>query len=186
MHRAAVAAPAASTDRFVVEAPPTPGIPHRLGQILVSEESVYGLILVSGMIVVSNTLTGTSANALLTVVVTVIVFFAAHVYAGTIAGLAREHRGDFRASFRAALHHSEGMLVISVIPVVILLLGVSRVIDDDLAIWAALLVDTAILGVVGWFAVARWNPKFWVRITSALITAGFGFILVLLKAFIHH
>ena len=47
-----------------------PGILAKLGRILISEESVYGLILVSGMIVVSNTLTGTSANALLTVVVT--------------------------------------------------------------------------------------------------------------------
>lgn len=159
---------------------------RRLGRIVVSEESVYGLILVSGMIVVSNTLTGTSGGALLTVVVTVLVFFAAHVYAGTIAGLAREHRGDLGASFRAALHHSEGMLLISVVPVAILLLGVSRVVDDDLAIWTALLVDTAILGVVGWFAVARWNPRFWVRLASAVITAGFGGILILMKAFIHH
>lgn len=167
-------------------APPQPGITRRIGRILISEESVYGLILVSGMIVVSNTLTGTSANALLTVVVTVVVFFAAHVYAGTVAGLAREHRGDLKVSFVAAFHRSEGMLLVSVIPVVILLLGVSRVVDDDLAIWTALLVDTVILGVLGWFAVARWNPRFWVRLTSALITAGFGGILVLMKAFIHH
>lgn len=163
-----------------------PGILAKLGRILISEESVYGLILVSGMIVVSNTLTGTSANALLTVVVTVFVFFAAHVYAGTVAGLATEHRGDVRTSFIAAVHRSEGMLLVSVVPIVILLFGVTRAIDDDLAIWGALLVDTVLLGVLGWFAVARWNPSFWVRLMSALITAGFGGILALMKAFIHH
>ncbi len=165
---------------------PAAGRLARLGRVLISEESVYGLILVSGMIVVSNSLTGTSANALLTVVVTVIVFFAAHVYAGTIAGLARTHRGDLRASFSAAVHHSEGMLLVSVVPLVILLLGVSRVIDDELAIWTALVVDTVILGLLGWFAVARWDERFWVRLTSALITAAFGGILIMLKSFIHH
>jgi hypothetical protein len=60
------------------------------------------------------------------------------------------------------------------------------VIDDDLAIWTALIVDTVILGLLGWFAVARWDRRFAVRLASALITAGFGGILVLLKAFIHH
>lgn len=159
----------------------------KAGRILISEESVYGLILVSGMIVVSNTLTGTSAGALVTVVVTVIVFFAAHVYAGTIAGIAKEHtRGDLRQSFVAALHHSEGMLLVSVAPLAVLLLGVTRVVDDEVAIWSALAVDTVLLGALGWFAVARWNPRFWPRMLSALITAAFGGVLVALKALIHH
>ena len=41
-------------------------------RILQSEEAVYGLILVSGMIVVSHSIVGTSINAFVTVVVTVI------------------------------------------------------------------------------------------------------------------
>ena len=64
------------------------GTTPKVTRILMSEEAIYGLILVSGMIVVSYDLTGTSLNALITVVVTVIVFFAAHVYAGTLARLA--------------------------------------------------------------------------------------------------
>ncbi|MBN9174600.1 MAG: hypothetical protein J0I70_10675, partial [Microbacterium sp.] len=67
-----------------------------------SEEAVYGLILVSGMIVVSNSVVGTSANALLSVVITVIVFFAAHVYAGTLARLAADEHSDLRSSVAAA------------------------------------------------------------------------------------
>jgi hypothetical protein len=86
----------------------------------------------------------------------------------------------------AAIQHSIGMLAASVIPIVILLLGVSHVVDDEIAIWAALIVDTVLLGVLGWFAVARWSPHFWVRITSALITAAFGGIIALLKALVHH
>lgn len=166
--------------------PVAPPVFTRIGRILISEESIYGLILISGMIVVSNTLTGTSINALITVMVTVVVFFAAHVYAGTIAGMAKDHtRGDLRVSLVAALHHSEGMLLVAIAPIAVLLLGVSRVIDDEVAIWAALIIDTLILGVLGWFAVARWTPRFWPRMASALITAAFGGILVALKALIH-
>jgi hypothetical protein len=155
--------------------------------LMMSEEAIYGLILVTGMIVLSNSIAGTSLNALITVVVTVIVFFAAHVYAGTIAHLATQHgHGDVRISLRAAAWRSLGMLVASVVPIVILLLGVSHVIDDDTAIWTALIVDTVLLGILGWAAIARWSTRFWVRLGSALITAAFGGVLALLKAFVHH
>ncbi|QDZ16734.1 hypothetical protein FPZ11_06120 [Humibacter ginsenosidimutans] len=151
-----------------------------------SEEAVYGLILVTGMIVVSNSLVGTSANALVTVAITVVVFFAAHVYAGTIAHLAtRQGHGDLWISALAAAKRSIGMLVASVIPLLILLLGVSHVIDDDAAILTALAVDTVLLGVLGWLAVARWTPSFWVRMGSALVSAAFGAVIALLKALVH-
>lgn len=152
-----------------------------------SEEAVYGLILVSGMIVVSNSLVGTSLNALITVIVTVLVFYAAHIYAGTLARLAAtDGVAGFFPSLRASARHSLGMLVAAVPPLVILLLGVWRVFEDDTAIWTALFVDTALLGLLGWFAVSRWTKHVWPRIVSALITAAFGLVLVALKAFIHH
>jgi len=166
---------------------PDPGVARRVSRLLITEESVYGLILVSGMIVVSNNLTGTSLNALATVAVTVLVFFAAHVYAGTLARLAKERAdGGLRASFMAAVHHSEGMLLASIAPLLVLLLGVVNVLDDDTAIWSALIVDTLLLGVLGWLAVARWTPRFWLRLSSALITAAFGGVIILLKSLIHH
>lgn len=155
-------------------------------RLLVSEEAVYGLILVSGMIVVSNSVVGTSLNALATVVVTVLVFFAAHVYAGTLARMVATGGRDKRACFLAAVRHSEGMLLISLLPIAILLLGVSRLVDDDLAIWGALSVDTLALGVLGWLAVSKWTRRFWPRLLSALITAGFGAAITALKAFVTH
>ncbi|TQJ31718.1 hypothetical protein [Microbacterium sp. SLBN-146] len=158
-----------------------------VARVLQSEEAVYGLILVSGMIVVSNSLVGTSINALLTVVVTVFVFFCAHVYAGTLARLAAtDGAAGFGPSLVASAKHSLGMLIAAVPPLVVLLLGVTRVFPDDTAIWAALILDTALLAVLGWFAVSRWTVRVWPRILSAVITAGFGVILVALKALIHH
>lgn len=163
------------------------GTTPKVTRILMSEEAVYGLILVSGMIVVSYNLTATSLNALITVVVTVVVFFAAHVYAGTLARLAAtEGKAGLPASLHAAVHHSIGMLVISLAPIAVLLLGVTQVVPDDLAVWLALVIDTLALATLGWIAVAKWTRHFWPRVASALITAAFGLILVALKAFASH
>lgn len=163
------------------------GTSPKVTRILMSEEAVYGLILVSGMIVVSYNLTGTSLSALVTVVVTVLVFFAAHVYAGTLARLAAtDGKAGLPDSIRAAVRHSLGMLLISLAPVAVLLLGVTRVVPDDLAIWLALVIDTLALATLGWLAVAKWTRNFWLRLASALTTAAFGLIIVALKAFINH
>jgi len=163
------------------------GTTPRVTRILMSEEAIYGLILVSGMIVVSYTLTGTSLSALVTVVVTVLVFFAAHVYAGTLARLAAtDGSAGLADSLRAAAYHSLGMLLISLAPIAVLLLGVTRFFDDDLAVWLALLVDTLALGILGWLAVAKWTRHFWLRLASAVITAAFGGVIIVLKAFVHH
>ena len=163
------------------------GTAPRVTRILMSEESIYGLILVSGMIVVSYDLTGTSLSALITVVVTVIVFFIAHVYSGTLARLAEtDGKATLPDSLGRALYHSLGMLVVSLAPITVLLLGVTRAIDDDLAIWTALIIDTVALGILGWLAVAKWTKHFWLRVASALLTAAFGGILIVMKAFIHH
>ena len=78
------------------------------------------------------------------------------------------------------------MLLAALPPLVVLLLGTARLIPDDTAIWAALLLDVALLAVLGWLIVARWTTRFWPRLLSAVITAAFGLVLVALKAFIHH
>ena len=90
------------------------------------------------------------------------------------------------ASLRAAAIHSQGMLLVSLIPIGVLVLGVTRAVDDDLAIWTALLVDTVLLGLLGWVAMSRWTPRFWPRLWGALITAGFGVVIIVLKVFVHH
>ncbi len=165
--------------------PPT-RVSQRVATVLMTEESIYGLILVSGMIVVSNSLVGTSANALTTVLVTVVVFFLAHVYAGTLARLAAtDGRGDLRSSVRAAALHSQGLLLVALLPLAVLTLGVVGLIDDETSIWTALVVDVVLLGVLGWIVVARWNTNVWARIGSALVTAAFGVVVMALKVLIH-
>ena len=119
--------------------------------------------------------------------VTVIIFFAAHVYAGTLGRLAATNgESGVRASLAATARHSSGMLIASVPALIILLLGATRAIDDSAAMWSALIADAVVLGALGWMAVARWSTHWLPRILSALTTAAFGGVLVLLKAIIHH
>ncbi|WP_019178947.1 hypothetical protein [Microbacterium yannicii] len=159
----------------------------RLARIFLTEEAIYGLILVSGMLVITGAADATSVVALVTVAVTVIVFFAAHVYAGALARLAADkRRWSVRTSLRSAAFEASGMLLASVAPLAILTVGATRVLDDGTAIWTALIVNTILLGVLGWIAVARWSPRWYVRVGGALVTAAFGGALILLKSLVSH
>ncbi|KQX05363.1 MULTISPECIES: hypothetical protein [unclassified Leifsonia] len=154
----------------------------------VTEESVYGIVLVSGMITASGGHGEDPWQVFTAVFVTVIVFWAAHVYAGTIAGPRRapqETRGSLAVDFRRSLRRSLGFLTAALIPSAILLLGALRVVDDELAIWAALWVGVLILAVLGYVAFTRYGHGRPMRILGAFITALFGVAMIVLKALIH-
>jgi len=152
-----------------------------------TEESVYGVILVSGMIVVAGGHGESSWSVFLTVLVTVIVFWAAHVYAGTVArhGLDHERMIGLREAFRISFRRSLGLLASALIPSVILLFGATRAIPDQYALWAALWAGVAVLALLGWIAFTRRGASWPIRIAGALGTASFGIAMIVLKAFIH-
>ncbi|WP_460774570.1 hypothetical protein [Microbacterium sp. GXF7504] len=152
-----------------------------------TEEAVYGVILVAGMIVVSGAHDSTSWQAFLTVTLTVIVFWAAHVYAGTVAhhGLDGGRVVPLGESFRGAVKRSWGLLGSAIIPCLILLFGALDAIPDTVAIWAALWTGCAVLGVLGFIAFTQRGAPLLTRFIGALATAGFGVVVTLLKAFIH-
>lgn len=157
---------------------------HRLAT---SADGVYGLIIVAGMIVVSRELTASSVNALISVVATLIVFYAAHVYSAAVSWLANGpgHRSLGQA-VRHGIRESSGMVLVAIIPVVILLLGTLGVLDDSNAVWIALSVDVTLLGLLGWTIAAARTTSVWGRLASMLVTAGFGAVLIGLKALVHH
>ncbi|MEN2742426.1 hypothetical protein ABCS02_32005 [Microbacterium sp. X-17] len=162
-------------------------ISPRVTRALMAEDAIYGLILVSAVLVASGTADATALQTFVNVFLTVIVFFAAHVYAGALARLAgSEGASGFRASIGAAAKNSSGMLLASVAPLVILLLGTTRVIEDDTALWVALIADTLILAALGWVAVARWSTHWLARLVGAAIAAGFGGALYIVKVIVGH
>jgi hypothetical protein len=154
---------------------------------LITEESVYGTILVSGMIVVSGAYHSSSWQTFLSVIGTVAVFWAAHVYAGTVAGhgVVEGDQTTLPTALRRSLRRSLGFLLSAVPPAFVLLLGALRVVPDMLALWVALWLGVVILGVIGYGAFALRGSSWPVRILGCLGTAAFGFAMILLKAVIH-
>ena len=153
----------------------------------VTEESVYGVILVSGMIVVSGTHGASAWNVFWTVVATVIVFWAAHLYAGTVAhhGLDHDRVVGLREAFRGAFRRSLGLLASALPQSFILLLGATKAIPDTLALWTALWAGVLVLAVLGFIAFRRRGASLVMQILGSLMTAAFGFAMIFLKAFIH-
>ena len=154
---------------------------------LITEESVYGTILVSGLIVASGAYHSSSWATFVTVVVTVVVFWGAHVYAGTVAGhgVVEGDETTLGIAFRRSLRRSVGFLISAVPPSIILLLGALRVVPDEVALWVALWLGVVILGVLGYSAFALRGSSWPIRILGCLGTAAFGVAMIVLKAFIH-
>ena len=149
-----------------------------------SAGAIYGLIVVSGVIVVTRNLTGSSREALLAVVGTLLVFFTAHAYAATLSEMSR-HELTFAAAVRVGVTESLGMLAIGLIPVLVLLLGVTGVLRPVDAVWLALLTDMILLGLLGWGITAARLRGAWARFGGALVTASLGGLIIALKALIH-
>lgn len=163
--------------------------PHRraLHAAFATEQAVYGVLLVAGLIVVSGLHASSSLEVLITVVFTVLVFWLAHVYAGALArhGVRDGQQVGVRESVRASLRASAGLLVSALVPCAVLLLGTLRVVPDRLAEWAALWVCVAILGVLGFVGFRRRGASPLMCVVGALSTAAFGALMALLKAFVH-
>lgn len=153
---------------------------------LVTADAVYGLILYSALIVVL--VDDHSAEETFVVSgVTLIVFWAAHVYAGTIA----THRGpdgkpqSMGTAFRRTIAHVSSMLYAAVLPAAVLLLSVFGVISKDEAVDDALNLVVLLLAVLGYFSFAQRGSKIWVRILGAIGTGFFGIIILLLNVIVH-
>ena len=153
----------------------------------VTEESVYGTLLVSGMIVTSGTYGATSWETFVSVLGTVIVFWVAHVYAGTVAGhsVTQGVGTTLGTAFRASLRRSLGFLTAALIPSLLLLIGALRIIPDDVAIWVALWLGVLVLGALGYNAFAVRGSSWTIRILGSSSTAALGVAMILLKALVH-
>ncbi len=175
--------------------PSEPGAPRPLPGLLddlVSESTVYGVMLISGMLViVASDTEAATWDALVKVLVTVLVFWLAHIYSSTVAHLGDNPEIEAPSQVRLAraagyaVRHSLGMLGTALIPLLILGLGALGVLGHSVAIWTTLWLDVAILAVIGFLGVSSWTEKLWVKLLGSAATALLGVILILLKAFVH-
>lgn len=155
-----------------------------------TEEGVYGLILVAGLIATSGSAGSPAWKTLAFLVVTIVVFWCAHVYAAVVASHGSPGAGGAPTALRAALRHavmkSRGMLASTVFPAIALLLGAIGVLDDFTATWLALWVTVIALGCLGFVAYQRKGASLPIKLLGALSTASFGLVIVVLKALFAH
>ncbi|PJJ61881.1 hypothetical protein [Compostimonas suwonensis] len=149
----------------------------------VSEQAIYGTILVSAVIGIGAD-DDTDLEVLLFTVVTVVIFWLAHVYAATFAIHARGEQPIGR-SIGEAFHRESRMLIPLVLPAIALLTGVFGLVDEETAFLIALWVGTLVLAVLGYLAFMRRGSVWWARVLGGLGTAAFGVVMIGLNSLIH-
>jgi hypothetical protein len=149
-------------------------------------EAIYGLILATSVIAVSREYDATNAGRIgVTVLVTGIVFWLAHVYARVLAGTVTRKRMLNRAEVRDVFRHDWPLVEVTVPLVLILALGALDIVPDRAAILAATLAALVELAATGSYAARAAGAGVSGTIVSALIAVSLGGAVVLLKALVH-
>jgi len=157
-----------------------------LRETLGTPSAVYGLVLYQALIAAKvgdeDDQTPTALVAVISVA-TLLVFFAAHVFAEWVAGHGRH---DLRHALRRAFANSLGMLLSAIPPTIVLIvcavLGIAAWDAED---WA-MLVAVLMLAFLGYEAFAQRGYPVWLRVVGgALGTATIGVIVILLNFLAH-
>lgn len=153
---------------------------------LSTEEGIYGLILVAGLIAVAGNAGLTALQTLLFVVVTNAVFWTAHVYSGAVAAHSGSEALPLRRAIRAAMRRSRGLLTAAVPPAIPLLLGTLGVIESITADWIALWLIVGLLALLGFIPYRRKGAPLHICLFGASCTAALGIVIIIAKALLHH
>jgi hypothetical protein len=149
-------------------------------------EAIYGLILATSVIAVSREYDASNAGRIgVTVLVTGVVFWLAHVYARVLAGSVTQHRMLSRIEVREALRHDWPLVEVTVPLVLILALGALDVMSDRAAILAATLAALVELAAAGAYAARMSGAGLRGTVASAVVAVTLGSAVVLLKALVH-
>jgi len=149
----------------------------------VTADAVYGLILYSALVAGVSDDHSDALEVLIFAAASLVIFWGAHVFAGTVAGHGAEL--SLGAALRRALGHSSGMLYAAILPSLALLLGVFHLVSADDAVNLGLLVATIVLGVLGYYAFSQRRSPVIIRILGGLGTAVFGLLMIVLNIIVH-
>jgi hypothetical protein len=148
---------------------------------------IYGTIVVLSVVITAGKAYPTDpGHVAALVVVTIVVFWLAHVYSH---GLAHSVSHDEHLSFaelRRIAHREASLLEAAVPSVVALLAGAAGLISEQTAIWLALALGLVVLAAQG-FLFARAERLAWVgTLVVVALNLGFGVLLIALKIVVSH
>ncbi|MGX5681978.1 hypothetical protein [Schumannella luteola] len=159
------------------------GLRSWLGDRLVTVDAIYGLILYAALIGAVSDDDSNSFEVLALSVFSLVIFWAAHVYAGTIVN----HAGNvpLRTAIGRAMGHSSGMLWAAILPSLPLVVAVFHGLADDDAVDLSLLIVTIQLGVLGYVALKNRGASMAGRIFGGIGCALFGTLIIALNSAVH-
>jgi multisubunit Na+/H+ antiporter MnhG subunit len=148
-------------------------------------QGVYGLILATAVIAISRESDPSDAGqAALSMVVTALVFWLAHVYAHLL-GRAVSRGGLTRAAIARATREDWALVEVAIPLVLILGLGAIGVMPERAALVAATALALVELAAAGAYAAIRQGAGLGGTLLSAAIALVLGLCVVLLKVLIH-
>jgi hypothetical protein len=160
-----------------------PRVLHTTGSVT---EGIYGLILATSVIAVSREYESSNAGLIgVTVLVTGIVFWLAHVYARVLARSMESRRMLNRSEIREVLRHDWPLDEVTAPLVLILALGAAGILPDKVAILVATLAALAELATAGAYAARMGGAPVRGTILSAAIAVALGGGVILLKVLVH-
>ena len=149
-------------------------------------EAIYGLILATSVIAVSREYDASNAGVIaVTVLVTGVVFWLAHVYARVLASWIDRRRMPGLSEVREAMRHDWPLVEVTLPVVLVLLLGVLGILADRSAILLATLAALAELAAAGGYAAHASGARAPATLASAVVAVALGSTVILLKAFVH-
>lgn len=159
------------------------GFGHWVGERFVTIDAIYGLILYAALIAASSDTDSHSDSVLFFSFFSLLIFWGAHVYAGTIVNHAANT--PLGSAIRKSMKDSSGMLWAAILPSVPLIVGIFHAISDDDAVDLSLTIATVMLGALGFVAFTRRKAPIVIRIFGAIGTALFGVLVIALNAAVH-
>ncbi|MFD1714632.1 hypothetical protein ACFSBZ_09145 [Amnibacterium flavum] len=150
----------------------------------ISTEWVYGTIVYLALILsISEDDDIDPGQVLFFGFVTMVVFFLAHVYAHTIAAYSRGRQVE--RPFRAAVRHSVGLLLATVVPSIPLIVAITGAITLDQAVDGVSLLGLLVLAATSLWAFVSRRAPWWACILGTLAAVALGMIVVLLDYIVH-
>lgn len=152
--------------------------------------AIYGTVVYSSLIAAASVESAGHQSAikiLLFALITVVVFWLAHIFADALAyhGDRDRRHVTLKDSLGHAVFESGGMLEAAVVPSIPLVLSGFGLMPVQVAIVTALWLAVGMLALLGYLAFAVRDHRIWARIVGSAVTALFGVSVVVLEAALH-
>ncbi len=148
-------------------------------------ELLYGAVVSASVLAVASVHDDAFDRVAVSTGVVAVVYWLAHVYVDAVGGRFEDVEHSVGARLATALRTNTGVLVGSVPPVLVFLLGRALGLDVSGAAWLALWSTVALVVAAALLAGHRAGARGLALAAEAAVAGGFGLVVILLKYLLH-